>query len=230
MSLRPGEEDKMFERGKYGPGMFFYDISHGIVLLIGHLRPPRKYDMDGKPFRNAIKDSGMIIVANHVSYEDPWYYSAVFSNRRMFYLASELFMKNKLKAFLCRYAGCIEINRQAVDIEAIRRSTDLLKNGRALLVFPEGYVNRGADADLSEIKGGAILLANQAGVPIVPCYSLKQKHWYNRRTVVVGKPFNVSDYTNKRFMSVAEMDKLAENLMEHINELRKVYERLTEGR
>ena len=88
----------MFEKGKYGIGEFFYDISHGIVLLIGGLRVPRKYDIDGKPFRNTIKDTGMIIVANHVSYEDPWFYSAVFSNRRMFYLASELFMKNRFKA------------------------------------------------------------------------------------------------------------------------------------
>ena len=220
----------MFEKGKYGIGEFFYDISHGIVLLIGGLRVPRKYDIDGKPFKNTIQDTGMIIVANHVSYEDPWFYSAVFSNRRMFYLASELFMKNRFKAFLCRGAGCIEINRQAIDIEAIRNSTAVLKNGKALLVFPEGYVNRGVDTDLSEIKSGAILLASQANVPIVPCYSLKQKHWYNRRVAVVGKPFNVSDYTSKKFMSVAEMDNLANSLLEHINELRRVYEKIMEGK
>ena len=191
----------MFGDKKYSVAMLFYDISHAIVLLGGHFPPPKKYDIHGKKFKNTIKD-GMIVVGNHVSFKDPWLYASVFSNRRAFFLASELVLRNKWREFLCTHAGCIKINRNTADIEAIRKATSMLKRGRMLIVFPEGTLHPDVESDLGEIKAGAILLASQAGVPIIPCYSLKGAHWYNRRTVVVGDPFRISDYTTKKILTV----------------------------
>ena len=219
----------MFGDKKYSVAMLFYDISHAIVLLGGHFPPPKKYDIHGKKFKNTIKD-GMIVVGNHVSFKDPWPYASVFSNRRAFFLASELVLRNKWREFLCTHAGCIKINRNTADIEAIRKATSMLKRGRMLIVFPEGTLHPDVESDLGEIKAGAILLASQAGVPIIPCYSLKGAHWYNRRTVVVGDPFRISDYTTKKILTVNAMDDLAKKLLEQINECRKVYEEITGGK
>ena len=216
----------MFEDKKYGISMFFYDIAHAVVLLGGHFPPPRKYDLKGNSFKNGIKD-GMIVVGNHVSFKDPWLYAAVFSNRRSFFLASELVLRDRIRTFLCTHAGCIKINRNTADIEAIRKATALLKCGRMLIVFPEGTLHPEVESDLGEVKAGAIFLASQANVPIIPCYSLKAKHWYNRRTVVVGEPFRISDHTTKKFLSPSTLDELAKKLLNEINECRKVYEELT---
>ena len=219
----------MFWNKKYGVSMFFYDISHGIVLLGGSIPLPKKYSVDKKPFHNEIKDEGMIIVGNHVSFKDPWFYSAVFSNRRMFFLASELVMKDPIRNFLCYHSGCIKIDRNIADINAIRAATKTLKNKRAITIFPEGTLHREEGMDLTEIKAGVIFLASQTGAPIIPAYSLKPKHWYNRRTVVVGKPFRISDYTNHKFLSVPEMDEIAKALIDKINECKNVFDEITGG-
>ncbi len=219
----------MFGDKKYGVNMFFYDIAHGIVLLGGNCPPPVKLTVDKKPFKNDILDEGMIIVGNHVSFKDPWYYSAVFSNRRMFFLASELVMKDPIRNFLCYHAGCIKIDRNIADIAAIRKATQTLKHKRAITIFPEGTVRRDEEQDLTEIKAGVIFLASQTGVPIIPAYSLKPRHWYNRRTVVVGRPFRISDYTDKKFLSVPEMDEIAKALIGKINECKNVFDEVTGG-
>ena len=215
---------------RYNVSMFFYDISHGIVLFGGHLPPPRKYDIRKQPFKNKILDEGMLIVGNHVSFKDPWLYSAVFSNRRMFFIASELVMNNPIKNFLCRQSGCIRIDRNIADLNAIKVATQTLKHKRAITMFPEGTLRRDENDDLSEIKAGVIFLASQAGVPIIPAYSLKPKHWYNRRTVVVGDPFRISDFTNKKFLTVTQMDEIANALVEKINECKDVFEEITGGK
>ena len=58
----------MFWNKKYGISMFFYDISHGIVLLGGSIPFPKKYTVDKKPFHNEIKDEGMIIVGIPINF------------------------------------------------------------------------------------------------------------------------------------------------------------------
>lgn len=220
----------MFWNKKYGVSMFFYDISHGIVLLGGSIPFPKKYTVDKKPFRNKIKDEGMIIVGNHVSFKDPWFYSATFWNRRMFFLASELVMKDPIRNFLCYHSGCIKIDRNIADINAIRVATKTLKHKRCLAVFPEGTLHKEESEDLTEIKSGVIFLASQTGVPIIPAYSLKPKHWYNRRTIVVGEPFRIGDYTNHKFLSVPEMDEIAKALIDKINECKNVFDEITGGK
>ncbi|MCR5803145.1 MAG: 1-acyl-sn-glycerol-3-phosphate acyltransferase [Clostridia bacterium] len=220
----------MFGDKKYSVNMFFYDISHGIVLFGGSIPMPKKYTVDKKPFRNKIKDEGMIIVGNHVSFKDPWFYSATFWNRRMFFLASELVMKDPIRDFLCRHSGCIKIDRNIADINAIRVATKTLKHKRCLAVFPEGTLHKEESEDLTEIKSGVIFLASQTGAPIIPAYSLKPKHWYNRRTIVVGEPFRISDYTKRKFLSVPEMDEIAKALIDKINECKNVFDEITGGK
>ncbi len=220
----------MYGKEGYDINMFFYDIAHGIVLLGGHIPPPIKLTIDKKPFRNEIRDEGMLIVGNHVSYKDPWFYSAVFSNRRVFFIASELVMKDPVRNFLCRHAGCIKIDRTIADINAIKTATMTLKHKRVLSIFPEGTRRPGEHDDLSEIKAGVIFLASQTGVPIIPAYSLKPKHWYNRRTIVVGKPFRISDYTDRKFLTVSQMDEIAKALLEKINECKTVFDEVTGGK
>jgi 1-acyl-sn-glycerol-3-phosphate acyltransferase len=52
------------------------------------------------------------------------------------------------------------------DRAALRFTEDLLRDGRAVVIFPEGRI--AADGELQEISAGVVLLALRAGVPIVP--------------------------------------------------------------
>jgi 1-acyl-sn-glycerol-3-phosphate acyltransferase len=58
-------------------------------------------------------------------------------------------------------------NRTSSD-KAVKALTQTLKNGRSVLVFPEG--TRSADGSLKSFKKGAFHLAAAAGAPVVPMH------------------------------------------------------------
>lgn len=207
-------------------GYFFHNLSRAIMKGISYGYGIKRIDLNGNVAPVNKSSSPVVIVGNHVSFTDPFFYAGLFPKKRLMYIASELVMdeSKKLQYFLLYYVGCIKINREIYDIEGIRRATEALKKGHSILIYPEGTLHRENEEALSEIKTGAILLAVQAGVPIVPAYSLKRAHWYNRRVIVVGEEFNISDYTTRKIPTIPEMNKIAAALMEKMNECRVAYD------
>ena len=66
-----------------------------------------------------------------------------------------------------RMLGAWPLQLEGSDPAAIRRSLQWLRNGGAVVIFPEG--GRGQpDGSMIRFKGGAIRIALEAGVPILP--------------------------------------------------------------
>jgi 1-acyl-sn-glycerol-3-phosphate acyltransferase len=113
------------------------------------------------------KSGGVIIASNHSAYVDPPFVGAV-APREFFYLAKAELFSNALFGWLIRKYNAIPIARGAFDRRAILRAVELLRQGKALLLFPEGTRSKG-DKFL-EPKLGVGKIALEAGVPIVPAY------------------------------------------------------------
>ncbi len=64
--------------------------------------------------------------------------------------------------------SCVFIDRtnRRQSVQMIRQAAENLKKGHSLVIFPEGTRSRGAG--LKEFKTGAMRIAKEAGVPIVP--------------------------------------------------------------
>lgn len=183
----------------------------------------KKYHVSGQPYRGKLK-GGAILAANHLSFSDPFLISSTFWYRRVFYLAAEVVMQGKLRSFLLRGTGCIKIDRNISDLEAIKKSVALLKDGRCLAIFPQGTVVRGEEE--VSVKSGAVLIALQAGVPIVPMYSLKRKHWYNRKRMVIADPIYPSDYVKKKIPSMKDIAAVSQALQESLGRCQELCEKL----
>lgn len=200
------------------------DLSRLVILAAKPFLRVKKYDINGQACKKKLR-GGAVIVSNHVGLSDPIILESAFICRRMFFLAGEIIMKNPIIAFLLRGAGCIKIDRGISDIEAIRKAVSVLKDGRLLAVFPQGGIRD--VGSVSEIKSGAILLAIQAGVPIIPAYSRKPKHWYSRRIIVVGDAIDPKALCGKKMPSIADINNTAETLIEKIEQCRMQHEKLT---
>lgn len=170
---------------------------------------------DGSKYKGHLK-GGAIIAANHTGFLDPFIMGTAFWYRRLFFLAAKEVMLNPFIEFLLKGMGCIKIDRDISDINAIRKCTDVLKEGRLLGMFPQGAINR--DGEMDKIKSGAVLIALQAGVPIVPMFCAPKKHWWSRKVVVIGEPINCRDYCQKKFPSLADMENLSNILLEKMTE------------
>jgi 1-acyl-sn-glycerol-3-phosphate acyltransferase len=113
------------------------------------------------------KSGGAIVASNHAAYVDPPFVGAV-ARREFFYLAKAELFSNALFGWLIRKYNAIPIARGAFDRRAILRAVELLKEGKVLLLFPEGTRNKGER--FLEPKLGVGKIALEAGVPIVPAY------------------------------------------------------------
>ena len=109
---------------------------------------------------------GLIIAANHQSYGDP-FWLAVPVKRPIRFLAWNEAFSWPVVGKAIRLLGAWPLNVQASDPAAIRRSLTWLRDSGVIVIFPEG--GRGLpDGSMIRMKGGAVRMALEAGVPILP--------------------------------------------------------------
>ena len=179
-----------------------------LILRIKRLTP------EGQPYRGRLKGAA-ILAANHTAFTDPFVVACTFWYRRAFFLVAEVVMKPRLRAALLRGVGGIKVDRNKVDIEAIKQSVGVLKDGRLLIIFPQGGI---ADGGVESVKAGTALIALQAGVPIIPMHIKPRAHWYSRQQVVIGDTIDPKDYCAKKMPSTADIQAITDVLM---NEMRR---------
>ena len=110
---------------------------------------------------------GCVYVANHKSFVDSIALFYALPGELTFLAKKEIY-KIPLVSFALRTMDIIEVDRSDQDAAAlsIDRAVQYLRNGKCVILFPEGTRNRGQG--LLPFKKGAFVLAIKAQVPIVP--------------------------------------------------------------
>jgi 1-acyl-sn-glycerol-3-phosphate acyltransferase len=167
--------------------------------------------------RENIKHGPAVYCANHSSNFDPILISfAAGIEHHLHYMGkAELFRIPILGAVL-RATGCYPVNRGQNDINAVKRSLTYLKAGEKIAIFPEGTRVR-TDED-GDAKRGAVRIADQMSVPVVPVYVPRNKKLFHSYTIVFGAPYLVNP--EKKKLSQNEYSALADELMAKIFSLR----------
>ena len=106
----------------------------------------------------------VLIVSNHVGGVDPAIIGAWTPRPVWFMAKAELF--RGAFAWLMRGYHAFPVIRHSPDRTALRRAFDLLKQGSAVVLFPEGH--RSEDARLLRAEPGAGFVARRSGAPLVP--------------------------------------------------------------
>ena len=146
------------------------------------------------PFGKPKIRGGVLISANHISYLDPIIICTVFKWRRIHSLATkDLFQKKGMAKFL-RLMHCIEVDKENFSIASFHTVVELLSDGKAVSIFPEGQINNtGNNESPLAFKSGVTLMAHKSGAPILPVYIVKRDKWYQRQKVVIGRPIDVKE-------------------------------------
>jgi 1-acyl-sn-glycerol-3-phosphate acyltransferase len=85
--------------------------------------------------------------------------------------------------------GTFGVDRGNNDMGAIKNAMRVLKNGRKLLMFPEG--TRVSEGEEGSAKTGAVVLATKMNVPVIPMFIPRKKRLFRRTPVVVGEPYMI---------------------------------------
>lgn len=140
--------------------------------------------------RENITKGAAVVCSNHSSNLDPLFLAVAFgvSNPLCFMAKKELFDIPVL-GWILRSIGTYPVNRGAADINAIKDSISLLKNGEKVMMFPQGTrVKEELNTNSEPIKTGVALIAIRAGVPIIPVYVSEKKRLFKRTSIIIGKP------------------------------------------
>jgi 1-acyl-sn-glycerol-3-phosphate acyltransferase len=109
---------------------------------------------------------GLIIAANHQTYFDPFWIS-VPVKRPTRYLAWSAAFKWPFVGRCLTWFGAWPLQLERSDPSAIRRSLQWLRDGGAVVIFPEGGRST-STGEMERFKAGAVRLALEANVPILP--------------------------------------------------------------
>jgi 1-acyl-sn-glycerol-3-phosphate acyltransferase len=133
--------------------------------------------------KNANRDGGLLLAANHISHFDPFILSSVVG-RKIDWMAMAEFFPNPLLGYFLRAVDAFPADRNRADRKTIRTAIERLKQGRVVGVFPEGGIRDGARSLLegAPLRPGASTLAHIAGVPIVPCVIVGSDRLYSKKS------------------------------------------------
>jgi 1-acyl-sn-glycerol-3-phosphate acyltransferase len=115
---------------------------------------------------NIPEHGGVIIAANHQTYIDPFWLSLPIK-RPTRYLAWSAAFGWPVVGRCLTWLGAWPIALEGSDPAAIRRSLQFLRNGGVVVIFPEGGRST-VTGSLDRFKAGAVRLALEAQVPILP--------------------------------------------------------------
>jgi 1-acyl-sn-glycerol-3-phosphate acyltransferase len=169
-----------------------YYFLRGFIAFVSRLSLRRK--VIGK--KNMPQHSACIVVANHVNLVDSPLIG-ISLGRKVHFMAKEDLFHSRIIGWLADKFGAFPVAKGKLNRRAGRTAVELLANGQALIIYPEGQ--RSWDGKLGPAYSGAALLAVKSGVPIVPVgiigtAQLKGKWWFLRRpkiTFNIGQPFTL---------------------------------------
>lgn len=114
---------------------------------------------------NMIEEGPCIIAANHCSYLDPPLVG-VACKRAIHYLARKSLLDVPVLGPILPELNVIPVDQKNADRSALMGAIRVVRNGGAVLIFPEG--TRSLDGKLQPSQPGLGMIAAKTGVPIVP--------------------------------------------------------------
>jgi 1-acyl-sn-glycerol-3-phosphate acyltransferase len=108
----------------------------------------------------------VLMVCNHQSFFDPPVIGVAVPHRPFRSLARASLFRNPLFGWLIATTGAIPVERDKVDMAAMRTCIDVLSDGQALLLFPEG--TRTEDGVTGPFEHGIMMLIRRARPTVVP--------------------------------------------------------------
>jgi 1-acyl-sn-glycerol-3-phosphate acyltransferase len=156
-----------------------------------------------------------VVVANHESLLDPPLL-ALASRRPLRFLAKEELWRYRAGAWLMDALGAVPVARGRAGHLAIDRAEELIGEGEAVAIFPQGTVRGGT------WTRGAARLALATGAPLVPVRIVgtaralsRMRVGFPRIRIVVGEPILVEQSTP----TVADARELTRLLQERVEAL-----------
>lgn len=137
------------------------------------------------------KEGPILIVGNHKHLYDQCL--AIISTKRMIhYMAKKEYFDGKMRWFF-KMVGCIPVDRSKKDEAAKASALEVLREGGAIGLFPEGTRNK-TESFLLPFKYGTVSMASKTDATIVP-FGITGDYKFRSKNLIMrfGTPFKVGE-------------------------------------
>jgi 1-acyl-sn-glycerol-3-phosphate acyltransferase len=169
---------------------------------------------------NVPSTGGVIIAPNHRSNYDPPLVGCSVVSRPVYFLAKKGLFINKTASWILRSVCAIPVDTDNPDVKTMRVFVNLLKEEKAVMVFPEG--KRSETNEFLPPYPGVGYLSIRANVPVVPAlitgtHETMLNHFLRKTplTLKFGSPL----YPARKRATVENAKELTEKIMESIKGL-----------
>jgi 1-acyl-sn-glycerol-3-phosphate acyltransferase len=202
-----------------------------VVPFLNIIARYRWVDVDKMPHQGAF-----ILAPNHYTNLDPLVVAyALWKNKRVpRFLAKASLFTVPVLGWMLKALGQIPVDRPGVatsaSTESISAASNIAKSGKAVIVYPEGTLTREPDLWPMRGKTGAVRLALQQDIPVIPLVHWgaaevmprykNSLHIFPRKTITIkfGDPVDLSEYRG-RPVDTASLNAATEKVMVAITEL-----------
>lgn len=209
-------------------GFIFYRFLRVILRPIQMLVWPTK--VIGA--ENAKKVKGALFTCNHYSKMDSMIPYFVLFKKEAHALAKYELFTNPIAGWFLHKMGAIPVRRGEADIESVKQVLRVLKDGKQLLIFPEGTRNKEGTQQMAEFKTGTARFAIKAKVPVVPMIYYQSPKAFRKNWLYVGEPFSLEEFYGAR--TIDENHAATEVIKEKMDETRRLcneyVEKATKGK
>lgn len=182
------------------------------------------------------REGAFVLAPNHYSEFDPLIVAvAVYRSGRLpRFMAKESLFRVPVLGWVLKRTGMVPVARASSASAAkqtMAQSHELVKNGRGVIVYPEGTLTRDPELWPMRGKSGAVRLALAGGIPLIPMaqwgtqqimgrYQKGLSLWPLRKRVqvVYGDPVDLSDLAG-RASEPAALNEATDRLMAAITAL-----------
>ena len=158
----------------------------GLYLRIAH--PVKTEGLERLP------KHGVLLCPNHASNWDPLIIATQLPvNYRLHAMAKKELFENPILGWILRKLGVFPVNREGVDIKAVKTAIQVLKDGDNLLIFPEGTVIKNGigyvDGLPAHAKSGAAMIGIRTNAVLIPVFVDGPKKPFHRTRLIFGAPY-----------------------------------------
>lgn len=164
-----------------------------------------------------ITKSNTVYMCNHQSIIDVFILVAHLPLNTHFIAKKEVF-KNKLFSWVLKNLRVFPIDRGTADLKAIKYACNLLKDGKNLMIFPQGTRKKKPEIALEEMHTGTGMFALKNQSTVIPMMFKDKPGFFKKNTLYIGKALDMSEFEGKKANSLV-LDEFTKKACEAMNGL-----------
>lgn len=175
-----------------------YAFLRGLMRLIVHVYLVGLFRVTG--IERVPRSGALLVCANHTSTVDPPLVPAFLPRSDTWSMGKAEYFRSRVMGWLFTQYHAFPVVRHTPDRRALRRATEILRSGGALVLYPEG--TRVVTGGMRQAEPGAGFIARTSGAPVLPvglvgtrdCFP-KGARWPRRVQVEMrfGSPIRIHD-------------------------------------